>query len=99
MAQEQCEEQVELDIDQDLERTFIEIEFFQRSETRQALKRVLTAFSNYDQTVGYVQGMNFIAAVLFYHAGEVAAFWLLCALVDKHGLKSILQPGMPGLKE
>ena len=42
--------------------------------------------------------MNFIAAVLFYHGGEVAAFWLLCSLIDKHDLKSILQPGMPGLQ-
>ena len=60
VAQEQCEEQMEQDIDQDLERTFIELEFFQRAETRQALKRILTAFTNYDQTVGYVQGMNFL---------------------------------------
>ena len=54
MAQEQRDEQTELDIDQDLERTFVELEFFQRAETRQALKRLLTAFANYDQSVGYV---------------------------------------------
>lgn len=41
--------------------------------------------------------MNFIAAVLLYHAGEVAAFWLMCALIDKYKLKDILQPGLPGL--
>ena len=62
-----------------------------------ALKRILIALTNYDQTVGYVQGMNFIAAVLLYHAGEVAAFWLMCALIDKYKLKDLLQPGLPGL--
>ena len=43
--------------------------------------------------------MNYIVAVLLYHSGEVAAFWLLCALMDKFHLKSILQPGMNGLKK
>jgi predicted aldo/keto reductase-like oxidoreductase len=47
--------------------------------------------------VGYVQGMNFIAAVLLYHAGEVAAFWLLCALMDTYKLKMVLSAGLPGL--
>ena len=65
-------------------------------ETRSALRRVLTAFTNYDRSVGYVQGMNFLAAVLFYHGGEVAAFWLLCAFIDNN-IKDILSPGMPGL--
>jgi hypothetical protein len=31
--------------------------------------------------------MNYIAAVLLYHSGEVGAFWLLCALMDKYELK------------
>lgn len=47
--------------------------------------------------MGYVQGMNFIAAALMYHAGEVAAFWLLCSLMEKHGLKSVFSVGMEGL--
>ena len=42
--------------------------------------------------------MNFIAAVLLFHAGEVAAFWLLCALMDKYELKKVLQTGLPGLQ-
>ena len=57
----------------------------------------MIALTNYEQTVGYVQGMNFIAAVLLYHAGEVAAFWLMCALIDKYNLKDVLQLGFPGL--
>ena len=54
------------------------------------LRRVLIAFSVYEREVCYVQGMNFIAAVLLYHAGEVGAFWLMCALIDKYQLKDLL---------
>ena len=43
--------------------------------------------------------MNFIAAVLLYHAGEVAAFWLMCALIDKYDLKEVLRSGFPGLTQ
>lgn len=51
--QEQLDIQLEskqmyVDIDQDLERTFTDMEFFRRSETQAALRRVLTAFTNYD---------------------------------------------------
>lgn len=87
------------DIDADIERTFTDIEFFQQEKTKNSLKRILIALTNYEQTVGYVQGMNFIAAVLLYHAGEVAAFWLMCALIDKYNLKDVLQPGFPGLNQ
>jgi hypothetical protein len=58
------------------------------------------AFSNYESSVGYVQGMNFIAAVLLYHGGEVAAFWLLCALMEnkRFNLRDVLSQGLPGLR-
>lgn len=93
----QMVEQMYSDIDADVERTFTDMEFFQKESTKSSLRRILIALTNYEQTVGYVQGMNFIAAALLYHAGEVAAFWLMCALIDKYQLKDILQPGLPGL--
>ena len=43
--------------------------------------------------------MNFIAAALIYHTGEVAAFWLLCSMMEKHSLKKVLQFGMEGLMQ
>jgi len=91
------ENQIEQDIQQDLERTFQHLEYFQRPAVKQSLKRILIAFSNYETTVGYVQGMNFIAAVLIVHTGEVAAFWLLCALMEKYQLKKVLSHGLTGL--
>ena len=42
--------------------------------------------------------MNFIAAVLLYHCGEVNAFWLLSSLMEKYKLKDVLKQGMPGLR-
>ena len=64
---------------------------------QQSLLRVLLAFSNYEDSVGYVQGMNFIAAALMYHTGEVAAFWLLCSIMEKYELKKVLSYGLEGL--
>jgi len=61
------------------------------------LKRILLAFSNYEREVGYVQGMNFIAAALMFHTGEVAAFWLLCYFMEQYDLKKVLSAGMEGL--
>ena len=65
----------------------------------QSLTRILMAFSIYEASVGYVQGMNFIAAVLLYHGGEVAAFWLLCSLMEKYNLRDVLSHGLPGLRQ
>ena len=37
------------DIELDLERTFLETDYFLKLETKQAIKRILIAFSNYDR--------------------------------------------------
>jgi hypothetical protein len=42
-----------------------------------ALRRVLRAYSYYDQEVGYCQGMNFIAGMFLTFMTEEEAFWLL----------------------
>ena len=41
--------------------------------------------------------MNYVAAILLYHAGEVGAFWLLYQLMEKYDLKQVMQQGMSGL--
>ena len=35
------------------------------------LKQVLEEYAHIDEEVGYVQGMNFVAATLIYHTGNV----------------------------
>ena len=49
-------------IGSDIGRTFIGDTHHSIDQTR--LKNVLTAFANYKPEIGYVQGMNFIAALL-----------------------------------
>lgn len=57
------------------------------------LKRVLTAFAKYDPVIGYVQGMNFLAASLLLHAEEYVAFWLLVLLFEKLEMRDIFMQG------
>lgn len=61
------------------------------------MTRVLTTYNHFEPSIGYVQGMSFIAAAILYHAGEVAAFWLLVALMDKFNVKEIFKQNLPGL--
>jgi hypothetical protein len=44
---------------------------------KQALRRILRAYSLYDKEVGYCQGMNFICGMLLTFMSEEEAFWLM----------------------
>jgi hypothetical protein len=61
------------------------------------LRRVLTAFANYDSQVDYVQGMNFVVAALLLHCSEVIAFWLFVALIEDCEMRDIYLPKLPGM--
>lgn len=87
-------------IELDLGRTFPGIKHFRKgSPGREALRRVLTAFSKYDPQLGYVQGMNFIAGALLWHSSEVEAFWFLVGLMEDFELRDNFLPNMPGLNK
>lgn len=58
---------------------------------------MLVAFSKYDNTIGYVQGMNFIVGSLLLHATEEIAFWLFVSLLEDYQMRDIYQPQLPGL--
>lgn len=66
-------------------------------EGQQALSRVLLAFSKYDSTIGYVQGMNFIVGSLLMHCSEEVAFWLFVSLIEDYQMRDIYMPNLPGL--
>lgn len=56
---------------------------FMHADSGQAkLRRVLRAYSLYDQDVGYCQGMNFLAGMFIIHVEEEEAFWLLVAVMN-----------------
>jgi hypothetical protein len=55
-------------IEKDLPRTQPENPTFQLPEYLNTLREVLVGYARLDWEVGYVQGMNFIAAALVYHS-------------------------------
>lgn len=80
----------------DLGRTYPDEDYFSE-EGRDALQRVLIAYSKYDPGVGYVQGMNFVAGAILWHTGEPEAFWLLAHLMEDRDLRDNYSPQLPGL--
>eukprot|EP00347_Sterkiella_histriomuscorum_P000966 403373845 len=98
LLKQEVEKETENQIQRDLNRTFPNHEYFKEgSEGVEKLRRVLTAFANYDHQVDYVQGMNFIVASLLFHANEVMSFWLFVSLIEDCELRDIYMHGLPGL--
>lgn len=82
-------------VKKDLGRTFpLRRYFCDRGAGQRALERILVTFAKYDPRVGYVQGMNFLAGALLFHASEAAAFWLFVALLEDYELRDAFLPGM-----
>ncbi|CAI2385716.1 unnamed protein product [Moneuplotes crassus] len=73
-----CFSQIHLD----LHRTFSTDESFYTKENENTLKRVLSAYVLRNPTIGYCQGLNFIAAVLITQLSEEQAFWVLCQVIE-----------------
>ena len=85
-------------IKKDLNRTYPNTTIFNKERILCKLKNVLRAFSNYDNTIKYFQGMNFIVGFFLYHCDEHIAFWLFVALIEEYDLRSLFMDGFPGLK-
>lgn len=87
-------------IRKDLNRTFGKTEYFQENQPGFImLENVLTVLSVYDPKIGYVQGMNFIAALFCYHAEEYIAFWLMTMVIEMFEMRDLYQPNLPGLNK
>jgi hypothetical protein len=74
------------------------ITFHQKDKIVKKLENVLRAFSNYDNTIKYCQGMNFIVGFFLYHCEEHIAFWLFVSLIEEYELKNLFMENFPGLK-
>ena len=57
----------------------------------------MKAYANYDKSVDYVQGMNFIVGALLWHCSETMAFWLFVALIEDYEMRDVYLPGLPGM--
>ena len=62
------------------------------------LRRVLHAFAWHNHSIGYCQGLNFIAAILLLHCTEATTFALLTTLCTRL-LPNYHTPEMPGLHQ
>ncbi|EAS02887.3 rab-GTPase-TBC domain protein (macronuclear) [Tetrahymena thermophila SB210] len=92
-AKDFAEEKQKIQIEKDITRTFGNADYLDKD----VLRRVLTVWSVFDPSVGYVQGMNFVVATLLYHAEEYVAFYLLEMLTGRFEIRDIYQNGLPGL--
>lgn len=89
-------------IDADINRTFRDhILFYERYGERQtSLFNVLRAYSNYNEELGYCQGMSSIAAFLLMHVSEeIDVFWMLVDIISSYGIESNFTTGLVGAKE
>lgn len=90
------------EIERDVYRTFPRHPFFrERGGLGQtSLGNVLKAFAAYDPTVGYCQGMGFLAAMMLTQMNEVEAFWTLVTIMedDRYALRGLFTPGLPRIR-
>ena len=79
-------------IKKDLTRTFPDNSSFQYGNNNyNKLYHVLTAYSNFNKNIGYVQGLNFLAAnSIFVFEKEIDVFIFLDALIQKFKLEDII---------
>ena len=85
-------------IKKDLNRTYPSTTIFKKEKIINKLKNVLRAYSNYDNTIKYFQGMNFIVGFFLYHCDEHIAFWLFVSLIEDYDLRRLFMENFPGLK-
>merc|ERR1719262_1617698 len=63
------------------------------------LLRVLHAYANHNTSVGYCQGMNFVAGLLLLVSGsEEEAFWMFVCLMDNGKLAGFYKENFPRLR-
>ena len=96
------DEETETVILKDLDRTFPHIYHFKDKygTGQRSLYRVLSSYSKYNKSTGYVQGMGFISALLLTYMNEEMSFFLLHALMKKkeYNMEGFYLDGFPQLK-
>ena len=69
----------------DVHRTFTYLDFFKNEENQKKLTRILTAFVRRNATIGYSQGLNFVAArLLMLVKEEEKVFWIFTQIIETY---------------
>ncbi|CDW72223.1 ecotropic viral integration site 5 protein homolog [Stylonychia lemnae] len=87
-------------ITKDLDRTLPELKLFNQDYKtgKNTLYNVLKAYSCYDNEIGYVQGMNYVAAILLIQIkDEIKTFWCLNSLLHRKNWRMIYNNNTPKL--
>ena len=90
----------EYSISKDVFRTVPESSKFQEpiKSGKNKLFNVLKAYSCFDNEIGYVQGVNYLASLLLmYIDDENSAFWCLVYLLDRRNWRQIYSVNTPKL--
>ncbi|DAZ97883.1 TPA: hypothetical protein N0F65_012146 [Lagenidium giganteum] len=83
LAMEEEDTEATRQIDADLHRTVCDADKPEWSEEKTAMmRRVLVAYSYHNPTLGYCQGLNYIASRLLQYTGEEESFFLLMKMVQ-----------------
>ena len=86
----------DVDIRKDLTRTFPDNILFKYGNTYyNKLYHILTAYSNFNKNIGYIQGLNFLAAnIIYFFEDEIDEFVFLDAIIHKFDFNKILDKNL-----
>ena len=98
---EKVNEDLETVIIKDLDRTYPDCQLFKDKygNGQRKLYKVLSNYSKYNKSTGYVQGMGFIAAVFLIYMDEESSFFMLHSLMKEYKLEGFFLPNFPELKK
>ena len=96
LAKRCCPED-EARIVKDVDRTFTDVSFYS-SDVQTLLFSVLKAYCVFDPSLGYCQGLNFIAANLLTNLSPEKSFWVLVTLIKgSYNLRRYFERNVPEL--
>ena len=101
LEKQPIKEDLEITIMKDLDRTFPLLQFFSEKygNGQRKLYKVLSSYSKYNKSVGYVQGMGFIAAIFLTYMDEESSFFMMHSLMKKYKMEGIFFDNFPELKK
>ena len=101
LEKENLDSEIEMTIIKDLDRTFPSCQLFKDKygAGQRKLFKVLSNYSKYNNTIGYVQGMGYLVGLFLIYMDEESSFYLLHSLIKNYELEGIYKQGFPDLKK